>query len=112
MWTVPLDPGPLVGRDGVTAFALPAIVVVAITIGFMAAVGRRLMRKRAGLAVLLGSAFAPTLMIAIALLAASRHPAGTDGGGILTSVALALAVYALPVTAATSVLYVRVRRRR
>lgn len=112
VWAALLHPGTIAGRDSVAALALPAVVIAAVTIGFMAVAGRRAIPRSPVGAVLLGSAFAPALMIALALLAASHHPAGSDGGGILLFAAIVLAVYALPVTAAASVLYVLVRLRR
>ena len=64
------------------------------------------------IAILLGSAFLPILLSALAFLATRINPQGTDGAGILFFAALVLSVTALPVTLATSVLYVVVRRKR
>jgi hypothetical protein len=92
--------------------ALLAGIVALITVGFMATVGRRVMLHSSVTAVLMGCAFLPLLMNAGAFAISLSSSAGTDGGGILVFASLVLSICALPVTIATSVLYVVARRRR
>lgn len=112
LWSVFSHPSTIVGRDGVGTLVLPAVIVALITFGFMATVGRQLLGRSPFVAVLLGCAFVPLMMNALALLAASGGPAGTDGGGMLVLAALVLSICAVPVTLATSVLYAVIWRRR
>jgi hypothetical protein len=111
LWAVFSHPSTIVGRDGAGTLALLTTVAALATAGFMATVGRRVMVHSSVIAVLLGCAFLPLLMNAFALLAAQSHPAGTDGGGILLFATLVLSICALPVTLATSLLYVIVRQK-
>lgn len=104
-------PRTIVGRDGAGDLLLMAVGVMLITAAFMAVAGRRIMRRATLLAVVLGAAFVPFLMIAIACLLAWNAPARTDGAGILVVATLVLAIGALPVTIATSVSYVLLMRR-
>ncbi len=112
LWSVFSHPGTIAGRDGVGTLVLPAVIVALLTFGFMAAVGRHVMGRFPVVAVLLGCVFVPSVMNALAFLAASSDRAGTDGGGILVFAALVLSICAVPVTLATSVLYAVVWRRR
>ncbi len=112
MWSMFSSPGTIFGCDGDETMILFAGIVAVITAVFMATVGRRLMLRSPVTAVLMGCAFLPLLMSAGAFAIALNHPAGTDGGGILVGASLVLSICALPVTIATSVLYVVVRRRR
>ena len=69
------------------------------------------MLRSSTIATLMGCAFLPLLMNAGAFAITLSSPAGTDGGGILAFAALVLSICALPVTIATSVLYVVMQRR-
>lgn len=102
----------IVGRDGAGTLTLLAAVASLITAGFMATIGRRMMRRSYLLAVLAGCVFLPLLMNGTALLLARHHPHGTDGGGMLVGITLILSVCVLPITLATSVLYVVMARKR
>lgn len=112
LWSVFSHPSTIVGRDGGGTLVLPAIIVALFTFGFMAAVGRQVMGRCPVVTVLLGCAFVPLMMNALAFLAASGGPAGTDGGGIFILAALVLSICAVPVSLATSVLYAVIWRRR
>jgi hypothetical protein len=105
-------PSTITGRDGIGILVLLAAIVALVTAGFMATVGRRVMAHNSLIAILLGGAFLPLLMNALAFLATRSNPEGTDGGGILVFAVLVLSITALPVTLATSVLYVVLRQKR
>jgi drug/metabolite transporter (DMT)-like permease len=104
-------PSTIDGRDGVGTLVLLAAIVALVTAGFMETVGRRVMTHSSISAILLGGVFLPGLATALAFLATRSNPEGTDGGGILIFAALVLSIGALPVTLATSVLYVVVREK-
>ena len=104
-------PGTIVGRDGAGDLLLMAAGVVLITAAFMAIAAIRVVRRSAMLAIVLGTTFLPLLMNALASLLAWNGPAGTDGGGMLVFATLVLSICALPITLATSILYVLVMRR-
>ena len=110
VWSALSHPSTIVGREGIGSLMLPAIVVALVTFGFMAAVGRHVLGRSRVVAVLLGCAFVPSMMNGLAFLAASSDRSGTDGGGILVFVALVLSICIVPVTLATSVLYVVIWR--
>lgn len=111
-WSAISNPSMIVGRDGAGTIWLLAGFGIVITAGFMAIAGRRMMvRSRVG-AVLMGGLFLPVLLTGGAFVLSLGHPSGMDGGGILFFVSLVLSICALPVTMATSVLYVILRRRR
>lgn len=112
LWSVFSHPSTIISRNGVGSLALPVVVLILFTLGFMATVGRRVLGRCPVAAVLLGCAFVPLMMNALAFLAASGGPAGTDGGGMLVLIALVLSICAVPITLATSVLYAVVWRRR
>ncbi len=112
LWSVLSHPSTIVGRDGVGTLVVPAVIVALVTFGFMATVGRQVLGRCPVVAVLLGCAFVPLMMNALAFLAMSGSPDGTDGGGMLVLVALVLSICAVPVTLATSVLYAVIWRRR
>jgi hypothetical protein len=111
LWSVLSHPSTIDGRDGVGTLVLLAAIVALVTAGFMETVGRRVMTHSSISAILLGGAFLPGLATALAFLATRSNPEGTDGGGILIFAALVLSIGALPVTLATSVLYVVVREK-
>ena len=90
---------------------LLAVVMALVTAGFMATVGRRVMLRSSIIATLIGGAFLPVLMNAGAFALTVSNPARTDGGGTFVFAALVLSICALPVTIATSVLYVVMQRR-
>ena len=110
LWSAFQNPGIIVGRDGAPTLVLLAGVAALVTLGFMVTIGQRLATRRPIIAALMGGAFVPLLMNTLAIVVALAQPAGTDGGGILVFAALLLSICVLPVTAATSVLYVVLRR--
>ncbi|MDD1453194.1 hypothetical protein NHF48_023315 [Sphingomonas sp. H160509] len=112
LWSALSHPNTIAGRDGIGTLVLLAAIVALITAGFMATAGRRVMGHSSIIAILLGAAFLPFIMNVLAFVATRSNPEGTDGGGILVFAVLVLSVSALPVTLATSVLYVVVRRKR
>jgi len=112
LWSTLSHPSTIAGRDGIGTLVLLAAIVALVTVGFMATVGRRVMAHSSPIAILLGGASLPFLMSALAFLATRSNPEGTDGGGILFFAVLVLSITALPVTLATSVLYVVFRRKK
>jgi hypothetical protein len=112
LWSTLSHPSTIAGRDGIGTLVLLAAIVALVTVGFMATVGRRVMAHNFLIAILLGGAFLPFLISALAFFAARSNPEGTDGGGILFFAVLVLSITALPVTLTTSVLYVVFRRKR
>lgn len=111
LWSAFSHPSTIVGRDGAGNLLLAAAAAVLITAAFMATIGRRLMRHSPLFAILAGLAFLPLLMNALAFTMAWNSPKGTDLGGILVFATLVLSICVLPVTLATSVVYVFIRRR-
>ena len=111
LWSAFSHPSTIVGQDGAGTLVVLAAVVALVTAGFMATVGRKVLARSSVIAVLMGCAFVPSLMIALAFLMARSAPDGTDGGGILVMAALVLSICAIPVTLATSVLYVVTRQK-
>lgn len=111
LWSAFQNPGTIVGRDGAPTLILLAGIAALLALGFMATAGRRLARRRPVIAALTGGAFVPLLMNTLAVVVALAQPAGTDGGGILVFAALLFSICVLPVTTATSVLYIVLRRR-
>ena len=111
LWFTFSHPSTIIGRDGAGDLLLAAAIVALITAAFMATVGRRIMKRSPILAVLIGFAFLPFVMNALAFLLAWNGPEGADGGGILVFATLVMSICALPVTLTTSVLYVLYRRR-
>jgi hypothetical protein len=101
----------IVGRDGLGSLLMLAALVALITLAFMAIAGRRLMARSSVLAAVAGCAFLPLLVNVAANLIAWNQPAGTDVGGMLVFAVLVLSIAALPVTLATSLLYVLIRRK-
>jgi hypothetical protein len=112
LWWALSHPGLIAGSDGAGTLVFMAVIVVLITAGFMASIGKRVMPHSSVVAVLMGCAFVPLMMNAIAFAVALSQPSGTDGGGILIFTSLVLSICALPVTIATSLLYFFVQRRR
>ena len=112
LWSTLSHPSTIAGRDSFGTLVLLAAIVALVTVGFMATVGRRVMAHSPLIAILLGSAFLPFLMGALAFSATGSNREGTDGGGILLFAVLVLSITALPVTLTTSVLYVVFRRKR
>ena len=106
-----MHPSMIVGRDGLGSLLMLAAFVALITLAFMATAGRRLMARSSVLAVGAGCAFLPFLVNAAAHFIAWNQPTGTDVGGMLMFAVLVLSIAALPVTLATSLLYVHIRRR-
>jgi hypothetical protein len=102
----------IVGRDGLGSSLMLAVIVALITLAFMATAGPRLMARSSALAVAAGCVFLPLFVNLAAFLIAWNQPAGTDVGGMLVFAVLVLSIAALPVTLATSLLYVLIRRKR
>lgn len=115
LWSVFSHPSVIVGRDGgVAPLIVAAAIVIVITTAFMATLGRRIMRSSSILAVVTGGGVVPALMLAAAIalpFASPRSPEPTDASGMLLAAAIVLSICAIPITLATSVLYVVLRRR-
>ena len=89
-----------------------AAFVALITLAFMATAGRRLIARSSALAVVAGCVFLPLFVNVVAFLIAWNQPAHTDVGGMLVFAVLVLSIATLPITLATSLLYVLIRRKR
>lgn len=114
LWSVFSHPSVIVGRDGAAPMIVAAAILIAITIAFMASLGRRIMRYSPLLAALTGGGLVPALMLAAAIalpFGSPSHAASTDASGMLLAAAIVLSICAVPITLATSVAYVVLRRR-
>ena len=109
LWFALSHPSMIVGRDGGGTMILLTAVVAGLTVGFMATIQRLVLPGRPLLASLIGCAFVPLLMNALSFLVARDQPPGSDAGGMLAVMTFVLSICVIPVTLATSVLYVVAR---
>lgn len=112
LWSAFSHPSAITGSDGLAPLVALAAIVSVVTWTFMVLVGRRLLMRSSILAVALGCGFLPVLMNVAASLIACSQPSGTDMGGMLMFAVLVLSIATLPVTFATSLLYVGLRKKR
>lgn len=111
LWYAISHPNLIAGRDGLGRIVLISAVIAMMTLGFMALVGRQILRYSRVLAVLAGTAILPLSLVALAFLAARNDPPGTDAGGMLIAISIVGSVWMVPVTLATSIVYVAYRTR-
>ncbi|MEH6662039.1 MAG: hypothetical protein V7679_10355 [Parasphingorhabdus sp.] len=92
---------------------IPAVFLGLLTLTFMATVGRRIMRANRILAMLVGMAFVPALVIAIAfglLWTMPDSPPPNDGPAMLFTALLVLSIWNIPVSLIVSAVYVAQHR--
>jgi hypothetical protein len=113
LWSVYSQPE-LLGGPGDGPFLIGvAVVVVAVTLAFMATIGKRISRRSSVLGGLTGGCLFPALAIALAFALVIFRPIDDGhGGAMLAMMVLVLGLWTAPLSFATSTIYVLVWKRR
>ena len=115
LWSVFSHPTTIAGPSDASFLVIGAMVVALLTFAFMATAGTHIARRSGTVAVLSGTAFVPSVGVAIAyalLWSASEDPPPNDGPAMLLAALFILSICTIPISFVTSAAYVARRQNR